>query len=57
MLLTFDMLIILQFVVVNEQRQDIPDGVHDALVKSLISDLHNVDIPVVYAQKRNVPLN
>lgn len=46
----------LQFVVVHEQRGDMPEGMHDALVKSLISDLHSVDVPVVYAQRRDLPI-
>uniref|UniRef100_A0A1B6KBH1 Uncharacterized protein n=1 Tax=Graphocephala atropunctata TaxID=36148 RepID=A0A1B6KBH1_9HEMI len=45
-----------KLVVVNEQQGEMPEGVHDALVKSLISDLHAADVPVVYAQKRNIPV-
>uniref|UniRef100_A0A1B6IYV8 Uncharacterized protein n=1 Tax=Homalodisca liturata TaxID=320908 RepID=A0A1B6IYV8_9HEMI len=45
-----------KLVVVNEQHGELPAGIHDALVKSLISDLHAADVPVVYAQKRNIPL-
>lgn len=47
---------VFQFVVVQDQRGEMSDGIHDALVKSLISDLHAVDVPVVYAQKRDIPM-